>query len=93
LKPNTYDPNKLIDFARITLKCKNDAALARTLSIAAPVISKIRIGRLPVGRIFLIELHELTGLPTKQLRAIAGDRRKYFRETHNVSRCEERKAA
>lgn len=42
---------------------KNDAALARLLEVAPPVISKIRHGRLPIGASMLLRIHEETELP------------------------------
>lgn len=39
---------------------KNDAALARFLDVAPPVISKIRHGRLPVGTELMIRTHDKT---------------------------------
>jgi hypothetical protein len=61
------------------LGCKNDAALARKLEVAPPVISKIRHRRLPIGASLLVMMHELTGEPVAELRAIMGDRRKSYR--------------
>lgn len=76
----TLNPNALLDHLITQLGLKNDAALARELDMAAPVISKIRHGRLPIGASFLISAHEVTGLPVYQLREIMGDRRKRFRD-------------
>jgi hypothetical protein len=79
MSQNTYDPNKLIDFLIDRLHLRNDAALSRILEVAPPVISKIRHRTLPVGGVVLIRAHELTGIPTKELRQIMGDRRAKFR--------------
>lgn len=76
---HTYNPNRLLDFMMENLKCKNDAALSRALDVAPPVISKIRHQRLPISAALLIKLHELTGLPVRELREIMGDRRQNFR--------------
>jgi len=46
----TYNPNRLLDTLIERLRLKNDAALSRALEVAPPVISKIRHGRLPVGK-------------------------------------------
>lgn len=44
-----YDPNKFLDTLLDKFGLKNDAALARTLEVGPPVISKIRHGRSAVG--------------------------------------------
>lgn len=74
-----YDPNHLLDDISHRLKLKNDAALARTLEVTAPMISKVRHMRIPVGASLLIRMHEVTGLPMRQLQDLMGDRRKKFR--------------
>jgi hypothetical protein len=75
----TYDPDRLLDALTSMLKLKNDAALARALEVAPPVISKIRHRRLPVGASLLIRMYEVSDLPISELRALMGDRRKKFR--------------
>jgi plasmid maintenance system antidote protein VapI len=75
----TYDPNNLLDFLQTALNCESDAALARALDVAPPVISKIRHKRLPVGASLLIRMHEVSGLTIRDLRDLMGDRRQKFR--------------
>lgn len=74
-----YDPGHLLDSLIDKLNLKNDAALARALEIAPPVISKIRHHRLPVGASLLIRMHEISDLTIKELRDLMGDRRAKFR--------------
>jgi plasmid maintenance system antidote protein VapI len=69
----------LLDSLIEKLELKNDAALAKTLEVAPPVISKLRNGRLPVGATILITMHEVTGMTIAELRALMGDRRAKFR--------------
>jgi hypothetical protein len=76
---NTYDPNKLLDFIGIAVNAKTDRALARSLGIAPSHLSKMRNRHLTIGAYMLIEMHELTGLSTKELRKIMGDRRRIYR--------------
>lgn len=52
------EPNKLMDVLLSKGNLKNDAALARKLEVASPVISKIRHGKLPVGATMRIKIHE-----------------------------------
>lgn len=75
----TYDPNKLLDFLRVELKCASDAALSRALEVAPPIISKIRHRRLAVGASILIRMHEVSELSIKELRTLMGDRRAKYR--------------
>ena len=75
----TYDPNHLLDCLIAKLNLKNDAALSRALEVAAPVISKIRHRRLPVGASMLIRMHEISDISIAELRELMGDRREKFR--------------
>ncbi|MEC4720369.1 hypothetical protein RY831_14500 [Noviherbaspirillum sp. CPCC 100848] len=75
----TYNPSRLLDIVIDRLQLKNDAALARTLGVPAPMISKIRHRRLPIGASLLISMHEETGWSIRELRDLMGDRRQKFR--------------
>lgn len=79
LEDAAYDPNNLLDSLLTTLKLKNDAALARILEVAPPVISKIRHRKLPIGASILIRMHEVSDISIKDLRILMGDRREKFR--------------
>ena len=74
-----YNPNHLLDCLITKLHLKNDAALSRALEVAAPVISKIRHRRLPVGASMLIRMHEISDMSIAELRMLMGDRREKFR--------------
>lgn len=73
------NPGALLDYVIAALSLKNDAALARQLGVAPPVISKLRHGTLPVGATILISMHEETGRGIDYLREKMGDRRAKFR--------------
>jgi transcriptional regulator with XRE-family HTH domain len=73
MKNNGYNPSALLDAVREKLDLKNDAALARALEVAPPLLSRIRHNKLPVGATLLVAIHELTGVPTRDLRALMGD--------------------
>lgn len=75
----TYNPNHLLDILLGKHQLKNDAALARLLEVAPPVISKIRHHRLPVGASLLLRMHETTGISVRELRDLMGDRRTKYR--------------
>lgn len=74
-----YNPDRLLDTLIEQLRLKNDAALARALEVAPPVISKVRHRRLPVGASLLIRMHEVSELTIRDLRFLMGDRRRKFR--------------
>jgi plasmid maintenance system antidote protein VapI len=74
-----YNPGNLLDALIERLSLKNDAALARALEVAPPLISKLRHKNLPVGGAILIRMHEVSGLSVRQLRMLMGDRRQKFR--------------
>lgn len=61
--------NDLLDLVAEKLGAKNDAALARALDVAPPIISKIRHARLAVGRSMIIRLHEIVNLPVAEIKA------------------------
>jgi hypothetical protein len=91
--PSDYNPNRLLDAVIAAVGLKNDAALSRALAVEAPVISKIRHGKLPIGGILLIRMHEISHLSIKELRSLMGDRREKFRILPvNPKRKERRKA-
>jgi len=77
--PTSYNPNHLLDILLGKLQLKNDAALARTLEVAPPVISKIRHKKLSVGATLLIRMHEVTDISIRDLRDLMGDTRKKYR--------------
>ena len=60
----------LFDVMMQRLSIKNDAALARVLEVAPPVISKIRHGVLPFGSTLIIKVHELTEWPIRDIKAM-----------------------
>lgn len=51
---------------------KNDAALARKLHVAAPIISKLRSGTIPLGAVMMIYIHEEIGMSIAEIKAMAG---------------------
>ena len=54
--------NALLDEVIKVMELKNDAALAKLLEVAPPVISKIRHGTLPIGATIALNIHESTGM-------------------------------
>lgn len=73
-----YDPNALMDTLIEKLQLKNDAALARELEVAPPVISKIRHRTLRVGATMLIRMHEASALTISELRNLMGEHQAKF---------------
>lgn len=67
-----YNPNRLLDVICAKMQLKNDAALSRFLTVAPPVISKIRHLRLPLGASLLIRIHEETDIEIRDLKTLAG---------------------
>jgi plasmid maintenance system antidote protein VapI len=81
-----YNPNHLLDILIGKLQLKNDAALARALEVAPPVISKIRHHRLAVGASILLRMHEVSDISIRELRNLMGD---YGAKFHQGARAEE----
>ena len=74
-----YNPERLLDAVMAAMQVKNDAALARALEVASPVIHRIRRRHTPVRASILLRMQEASGLSLAELRAILGDKRKTFR--------------
>lgn len=60
----------LLDSLLYRTGIKNDARLAKALRVSAPVVSKIRSGRLGVSDAFILRVHETFELPVREIRAI-----------------------
>lgn len=73
-----FSPGKLLDGLISYMGLKNDAALSRALEISAPMICKIRRRTLPVSAAALVQMHEVSGLSIRDLRALMGDHRRRF---------------
>jgi len=84
-----YDPNRLFNHVIAWHSLKNDAHLSRFLTVAPPVICKVRRGRLPMGASLMIRLHEETGLTIREMRTIMQDRR----QKHRISNAEWKRKA
>jgi plasmid maintenance system antidote protein VapI len=64
-------PHTLLDTLIEFLKLKNDAALARTLEVAPPVVSKVRNHTLPLGPSLIVKISEVTDWNVKTIRELA----------------------
>lgn len=64
--------NDLFDLLLEHLKLKNDAALARLMEVAPPVISKMRHGRIAFGCSYIIRIHEMTDWPISYIKESLG---------------------
>ncbi|MFC3148873.1 transcriptional regulator [Piscinibacterium candidicorallinum] len=81
--PEAYEPSRLLEYLKSKLALPTDAALAAQLGVQRAVLSRIRNRKADFGAALLIRIHELTDIPTKELRRIMGDRRGYFRMPHD----------
>lgn len=63
-------PHTLLDHLMVKYNLKNDAALARFLAIRPPEISRIRNCRRPVLPAFILQVHDVTDLPIKDIKAL-----------------------
>lgn len=66
------DPSRLLNHVMETLSLKNDAALSIALGVAAPVISKIRNNRLPIGAAMKIRILEKIDISVHELNYLIG---------------------
>lgn len=70
--PSPERCNEVLDWAITNNGLKNDAALARALEVAPPVISKVRHGRLPIGSTLIVKLHEMTDVSVRDIKRKLG---------------------
>jgi plasmid maintenance system antidote protein VapI len=70
--PDPSKMNNLLDKIIREFNLRNDAALARMLDIAPPVISKLRHGRTELSAAIVVRIHEATELPVSTIKKIAG---------------------
>jgi hypothetical protein len=80
---DAYDPARLLEFLKNLMNLATDASLASHVGVQRAVLSRIRNRKAEFGAALLIRIHELTDIPTKELRRIMGDRRNYFRMPHD----------
>lgn len=67
-----YTPGVLFDELIDFLKVRNDARLAKTLGVGAPVICKIRGKESALSGDLLLRIHDITGIHVDRLRDLAG---------------------
>jgi hypothetical protein len=67
----TEGVNLLLDTLISGRELKNDAALSRELQVNPPLISKLRRGTLPLGATFVLQVHDVFGLPIFDIKALA----------------------
>lgn len=63
-------PHPLLDCLIEKYNLKNDAALARMLELAPPDISRIRNGHRPVSSAMILQIHDITEWPIKDIKAL-----------------------
>lgn len=66
--PSAQRCNDVLDWAITNNGLKNDAALARALEVAPPVLSKVRHGRLSIGSTLIVRLHEVTDVSVRDIK-------------------------
>lgn len=69
--PN-YSPNVMLNRVCELMGIKSDAELARNLRMYRAHICRVRSRQLKVGESMLLRLHDLTGVPAKELRKWMG---------------------
>ncbi len=62
--------SKLLNLIISRFKLRNDCQLAEFLGTSAPVISKIRNGKFPIGDGLMIRIHEELGIHVRDIKAL-----------------------
>ncbi len=73
-----YTPELFIDGLMRRLGTNTRSALAREVGISPSIVSKIRNRRLAISSEILLQVHESTGIPIRELRRMMGDQRRFF---------------
>lgn len=60
----------LLDRVISHMNLKNDAAVSRLLGVPPPVVSKTRSGKIGLGAVMILNIHESTGLPIKEIKEL-----------------------
>lgn len=63
-----------LNHVKKTMQLKNDAALARALEVEPSRIAHVRRGRQPMGDTIILQLHELTDMPIRDIKGMLGMR-------------------
>lgn len=74
----TYSPETFIDGLLRRLGVRSYAALGRIVGLSPSVISKVRHRRLIISSKILVQVHEATDIPIRELRRMMGDTRRHF---------------
>ena len=61
---------KLLNVIKKIYGINNDAELCRTLDVPPPTISKIRNGKIIVSADMILKIHEVLGMPVKDIRKL-----------------------
>lgn len=69
---NEASSSHLLDTVTAVMGLQNDAQLSRALGVAAPVISKLRHKRLPLGSVMILKIHEASMMPIAEIKHLAG---------------------
>ncbi len=73
-----YAPEHFVDGLSRRLGVRSYSALARVVGLSPSVISKVRHRRLVISSKILVQIHETTDIPIRELRRMMGDTRRYF---------------
>ena len=73
-----YTPELFIDGLMRRLGARTRSSLARAVGISPSIVSKIWHRRLPVSSEILLQVHDATGIPIRELRRMMGDHRQFF---------------
>lgn len=63
-------PHPLLDKLITSYNLKSDAALARFLDVAPPDISRVRNSRRPVTAAMILQIHDITEWPIKDIKEL-----------------------
>lgn len=66
------DADQLFSLLKTQYGFRYDADLARLLHVSTPTISRLRKGTASMTAGIILRIHELTGIPVAEIRALSG---------------------
>ena len=72
LRSQTYEPNRLLDFVKSEIGIETDRKFSSILNVHPSMISKIRQKKTLMNADILLSIHELTGIPIKEIKRKMG---------------------
>lgn len=72
LRSEVYEPNRLLDFVKSEIGVETDKKFSSILNVHPSMISKVRQKKTLMSSDMLLSIHDLTGMPIKEIKRKMG---------------------